>query len=186
MGAIIPTGGEAKGRLTLRFPALSENGNDVRHEQILRHMGSDWRLLASSPSRRVMVNRDSPLLQKRLAECDCARRYRRMCSEAIGPPAHARRERQCLQHQQRQSRYSECIRRALHARVTSNKDSMNIDDLPAHPLLHPAYLPSHQSDAINDFFARLLFTQDDPPECSTCFEKYHGMRMQGTRCSIVL
>ena len=46
--SVIPTGGEAEGRLTLRFPALSENGNDVRREQILRHMGSDWRLLLLS------------------------------------------------------------------------------------------------------------------------------------------
>ena len=139
-----------------------------------------------SPSRRMMVNRGSPLLQKCLAECDRARRYCCMCSEAIGPPADARWERQRLQHQQQQSRYSERICRTLPAQVTSNNDSMNIDDLPAHPLLPPAYLPSHQSDAINDFFARLLFMQDDPPERSTCFEKYHGMCMQGTRCSIVL
>jgi hypothetical protein len=129
-----------------------------------------------------MVNKDSPLLQKRLAERDRARRYRRMCSEAIGPPADIRRERQRLQHQQRQIRYSARIRRALPARVMSNDDSMDIDDIPVHPLPPPAYLPAHQTDAINDFFARLLFTQDEPPECSTCFEKYHGMRMQGTQC----
>jgi hypothetical protein len=86
----------------------------------------------------MMVNRGSPLLQKRLAECDRARRYCRMCSEAIGSPANAHWERQCLQHQQQQSRYSERICRTLPAQVMSNNDSMNIDDLPAHPLLPPA------------------------------------------------
>jgi hypothetical protein len=25
-------------------------------------------------------------------------------------------------------------------------------------------------------------TENNPPECSTCFERYHGMCMQGTQC----
>ena len=56
---------------------------------------------------------------------------------------------------------------------------MDIDHESIRPPSPPAYLPSHQSDAMDDFFTRLPFTQDNPPECSTCFEGYRGMRIQG-------
>jgi hypothetical protein len=46
----------------------------------------------------------------------------------------------------------------------------------------PTYLPSHQADAIDSLFTNILFTQDRPPECSTCLETYHGMCLHGNQC----
>ena len=135
-----------------------------------------------SQYRCAMVNKDSQLLQRRLADQDRARRYCRTCAEALGPPADSRCGRQRLQHQHWQARHSEHICRALPARVRPNDDNMDVDHVPVYPPPPPAYLLSHQTDAINNFFTRFLFTQDNPPECSMCFERYHGMRMQGTQC----
>ena len=138
--------------------------------------------LPHHPSHRAMVNKDSPLLQKHSADRDRARRNRRTCADAIGPTADAHRLKQRVQHQQRQARYSERSRRALPARVSTNTDHMDIEQDFIQPPPPRAFLPSHQHDAIDDFFSRLLFTKTDPPQCSTCFEQYHGMRLQGTEC----
>ena len=47
-------------------------------------------------------------------------------------------------------------------------------------------LPSHQLNAIHGFFNCLLLAQTDIHECSTCYERFHGIRMrhsQYDRCS---
>jgi hypothetical protein len=46
-----------------------------------------------SPTRRAIVDKVSPLLQRCLADRD------HICAEALGPPARTRRERQPQQHQ---------------------------------------------------------------------------------------
>ena len=86
------------------------------------------------------------------------------------------------QHQQRQAQYSEWIHHALPACVLTNNDHMVINHDFIHSPPPAAYLPSHQHDAIDNIFSCLLFTESNPPECSTCFKRYHGMCLQGTQC----
>ena len=179
---IIPTGGEAEGRLTPSFFPLSWNGNDKPREQILRD-GAKPRHVTSPVCLSIsidMVNRKTPLAQRNLLDSDRGRRYRLVCADALGPSADERRERQRWQHQQHQAQYSQRLRRTQHTQTLTNGDDMVIDPPPLDPLPPSHYLPPHQNDAIADFFQSLLFTQTDVPECATCFESYHGM-LKGSR-----
>jgi ATP-dependent DNA helicase PIF1 len=126
-----------------------------------------------------MVNRKTPLVLKNPLESDRGRRYRHVCAHAMGPSADERRERQRQQHQQRQARYSQRLRRA---QGLPEADDMNVDPPVFDPPPRCHYLPTHQTDAIADFFRGLSFTQTDAPVCSTCFESYHGMHMHETQC----
>jgi hypothetical protein len=136
--------------------------------------------VATSPSRPAtcvpMVNRKPPLVRKHPLETDRGRRYRRVCADAAGSSADERRERQ------RQARYSERLRRAQPAPELISNDTMAVDPVPFNPPPPPQYLQIHQTNAIEDFFNSLLFTQTDPPECSTCLERYHGMHTYASQC----
>ena len=45
------------------------------------------------------------------------------------------------------------------------------------------YVPVHQQRAIHEFLDRLSLIRDELHECTTCLERYHGMKMHGTQCA---
>ena len=59
--------------------------------------------------------------------------------------------------------------------------STRVDSLQAVPAL-PHCLPAHQLTTIHDYFDCLQFAQMNDHECSTCHERFHGIRMQGLQC----
>ena len=81
---------------------------------------------------------------------------------------------------ERQRRYRERQRgsanRARSPGQTENDDTGRVDAQP------DAYLAAHQQLAIADFWERVRCFGSQLFECSTCKERYHGMRVKDSQC----
>ena len=109
-----------------------------------------------------------------------AKRGRRERQDPSGDVVATREAQTRKRNRERQRRYRERQRssanHALSPRQIENDGTGRVDAQP------DTYLAAHQQLAIADFWERVRCFGTQLFECSTCKERYHGMRMKDSQC----